>query len=424
MYPDIWLINHYSGNLEHGMEYRHFFLARHLVKLGHKVTIISASFHHLYTKPPSVEDSFLLKEVDGVQFLWIKVPRYEGNGVARLWNTVAFTARLVFFSNRITRLIGRPGIVMGSTPHPFIVMNLMHLKRKFKVPVIFEVRDLWPLMLVELGSISARHPLSKLFGWLERIAYRNSDLVISLWHSADQYMFAQGLEKDRFAYLPNGIELSDNGEVESVTLEHPLNDEIRSLRKQGYFIVGYAGSHGLANPLECIVQACIRLREHGIDDVLFYLVGEGPDKARIVEMAEQHELQNLRFYEYVNKDVIMGFYQEIDVAYMGLKDLPLFKYGPTPNKLMDYLASAKPVIYGINSSFDPVTGIGAGVKVKPDSPEELVTAVLELKSKSVLERKKMGQAGLLYAREELNFKSLATKLHKLCTQLTTSDARC
>ena len=406
----IWIINHYAGNLELGMEYRHFFLARHLNKMGHEASVISASYHHLYTTPPQIDGDLTFKRVENVPFVWLKVPKYEGNSPARLWNMLAFS-RMLYKHRRVLEVAyGKPDLVIASSPHPFIVLNVLSLKKYFKIPVFLEVRDLWPLMLIELGSLSKMHPLSFLFAWLERRAFKKCDRVISLWHSADQYMYKHGLTRDRYLYLPNGIELKEVGSVGEVELNHPLVDWVRECKAAGKFIVGYGGSHGLANPLPSVVAACKLLQDRGVSDVVVFMVGEGPLKSEMVSRAKELHLQNLHFHSYVQKPVIMGFYQEIDVAFMGLRDLPLFKYGPTPNKLMDYLASGKPVIYAINSSFNPVKEAGAGETIEPDNAEQLCEAILKLKAMSPDERFAMGEAGRNYAVKELHFKSIAEKL--------------
>ena len=407
---NIWMINHYAGNLELGMEYRHFFLARHLERMGHKVGIISSSFHHLYTTPPEVEDQLTFRTVENVPFAWIKAPHYLGNNLGRLKNMLVFTWKLRRHYRAIEAQFGKPDVVLGSSPHPFVVLNLLHLKKVYKAPVLFEVRDLWPLMLIELGSLSPSHPLSMLFAWLERKAFKKCDRVISLWHTADDYMYKHGLTPDRYYYLPNGIELAEDGTVGEVDDTHDLIAQVRALGKAGKFLIGYAGSHGLANPLSSMVETSKLLQDKGIDDVAFFLVGAGPCKEETVAKAREYGLKNIHFHPYVQKNVIMAFYREIDVAFMGLRDLPLFKYGPTPNKLMDYLASARPVIYAINSSFNPIEEIGAGKTVVADDVEGLYQAILELKALPPEELEKMGQAGLKYAREELNFKVLAAKL--------------
>lgn len=408
--PNIWIINHYAGNLDRGMEYRHFFLARWLVLQGFRVHIISASYHHLFTSPPKTRGEVTFEEVDGVTFGWIKTPHYKGNGIDRLFNTLTFTYKLIRRQKQLEEKFGTPDVVIASSPHPFVQLNLERLKKRYGVPTIFEERDLWPQMLIDLGSLKKYNPLSLLFLFLERRAYRKNDRVISLWHSADKYMVEQGLDPSRYIYLPNGIELPPKGEEIERDYDHPLIEEVSRFKEKGAFIVGYGGSHGLANPLDTIIDASAQLQKIGEKDIRFFMVGEGPKKAAMVARAKELGLNNIHFFDYVNKSVIMAFYERIDVCYVGLKDLPLFKYGPTSNKLMDYLAMAKPIIYAINSSFDPVTETGAGIKIDPDKPQALVDAILKLRAAGPERLKEMGGAGRRYAEREFNFEALSGKL--------------
>ena len=410
---NIWIINHYAGNLKYGMEYRHFFLARHLHRAGHRPIIISSSFHHLFTNLPQISGRLTFEIFEGIPFSFIKVPSYRGNGFRRLLNIISFSLKLNRYYKVIEKRFHRPDVALCSTPHPFVYFNLAKLRKIYNIPVIYEVRDLWPQMLIELGFISHLNPISHLFYWIERRAYKESDRVISLWHSADKYMLKHGLEHDRYAYLPNGTDVFYEEEFLEGDQSHPLLQMVQQRHKAGKFVIGYAGSHGFANPLECIAKACVILKKRNIHDVEFLLVGDGPLKENIISTAKNLNLDNLHFYKYVDKSVIMAFYRILDVAFIGLKDLPLFRYGPTPNKLMDYLAAGKPIIYAINSSFDPVKEAGAGVSISADDAEQLVEAILTLKSKPAEELEAMGVAGRKYVESELSYRVLADRLSEL-----------
>ncbi len=401
----LWILNHYAGNLELGMEYRHFYLARHLKKLGWRVGIISGSFHHLYTTPPKVDGDLAVAEFDGIPYVFLKTRAYKGNGVSRLLGMLDYLFGIFRHLSDLEQILGRPDIALGSTPHPFVHFALQAIKKKFKVPVFFEVRDLWPQMLVELGSIGKYHPLSLFFYWLEREAFAKSDKTVSLWHSADEYMFAHGLSRDRYIYLPNGIEL-DEEKTLTPDNDHPLVSQVRKLKSEGVFVAGYGGSHGHANALDCVIGACERLKN---EKIVFFCVGDGPERERLMAEAQKRELKNLHFHPYVSKSVILPFYRELDAAYIGLIDLPLFKYGPTPNKLMDYFSMGKPVIFAINSRFDPVREANAGISIRPKA-DELANALLEMKKKSMTEREAMGKNGRRYAERELSFEALALRL--------------
>ena len=369
---NLWILNHYSGNLRQGMEYRHFFLARHLVNLGHRVSIVASTYSHLFSSPPETNSLVECENIDGVEFVWLKSPKYNRNGAKRLLNILSYSvlAQVIDLEKRI----GTPDAVMGSSPHPFALMNTLSLSKRFNAVSLVEIRDLWPLMLVELNSMKANHPLARVFQAIENKAFKQADRVISLWYSADDYMLRNGVSKDRYRYLPNGIELDDS----FFAGEHPLLTALDKAKADGKFIVGYGGSHGHANPLDQVIDACLDLKNRGVIDVIFFMIGDGPDKEKAVNRAAELSLTNLIWHDLVPKDIIMAFYKKLDVAFIGLKDLPLFKYGPTPNKFMDYLAAGKPIIYAINSSFDPVKEHDLGLSIRPEDGVALSNSIVSM----------------------------------------------
>ena len=409
----IWILNHYAGNLALGMEYRHFYLARHLQRMGYRVGIIAGSFHHLSTQSPVVDDDCSVQEYDGIPYVFLKTRPYKGNGMARLLGMIDYLAGVYRHLPKIEQSLGRADIAIGSSPHPFVHFALQKIKRAFNIPVFFEVRDLWPQMLIELGSLGKWHPLSLFFYWVERQAHRKSDKTLSLWHSADEYMFAHGLPHDRYLYLPNGIELDEEKNLKPDD-NHPLILDVQRLKAQGKFIVGYGGSHGHANALDCVIDACQRL---GNENVVFICVGDGPERQKLIDRTKTLGLSNLIFYPYVSKSVVLSFYRLIDVCYIGLIDLPLFKYGPTPNKLMDYFAMAKPIIFAINSRFDPVGQSHSGISIPPEG-NALAQAILDMRQKKPDELVTMGKNGRAYAERELSFEALARKLARAIDEAT------
>src|SRR4051812_17527464 len=98
---NILLINHYAGSPHHGMEYRHYYLAREWVRLGHEVAIVSGSFSHLRTRQPAVNGPYSTDTIDGIRYVWLRTPRYAGNGLARVASMAAFVARLFRHSTEI-----------------------------------------------------------------------------------------------------------------------------------------------------------------------------------------------------------------------------------------------------------------------------------------------------------------------------------
>lgn len=408
---NLWILNHYSGNLKQGMEYRHFFLARHLVKLGHRVSIVASTYSHLFSSPPETNGLTDYDSIDGVEFVWLKSPKYKHNGAKRLLNMLSYSV-LAQVTNLEKRL-GTPDAIMGSSPHPFVLMNTLSLSKRFNAASLVEIRDLWPLMLVELGSMKASHPLARVFQAIETKAFKQADRVISLWHSAEGYMLRNGVSKDRYRYLPNGIELDDS----VFAGENPLLIALDRAKADGKFVVGYGGSHGHANPLDQVIDACLDLEKRGVTDVIFFMVGDGPDKGKAVDRARELSLTNLIWHDSVPKDVIMAFYKKLDVAFIGLRDLPLFKYGPTPNKLMDYLAAGKPIIYAINSSFDPVKEHHLGLSISPEDGAALADSIMTMSRLDGLLLSEMGARSRIYAEKSHSYKKLASQLDRIIKEI-------
>ncbi|MCK5905900.1 MAG: glycosyltransferase, partial [Gammaproteobacteria bacterium] len=156
------------------MEYRPYFLAREWTKLGHKVRVIAASESHLRQHNPTLTDKVFSEVIDGIDYLWLKTPAYKHNGIARVVNMLFFSMRLLTEKKQILNNF-KPDIVIASSPQPFIIRGAKRLAQQTKAKLIYEVRDLWPLSLIELLGISRFHPLILLMQLEENYAYKHAD---------------------------------------------------------------------------------------------------------------------------------------------------------------------------------------------------------------------------------------------------------
>ena len=244
---NILLINHYAGSIYHGMEYRPYYLAREWVRAGHKVTIVGASYAHVRAQQPIVKRITTEEYIDGIRYVWIKTPKYSGNGVKRVINILCFVFLLL--SNYRKILGGRkPEVIIASSTYPLDTIPGRIIANKCKAKLVFEVHDLWPLSLIELGGMSPYHPFVLLIKYAEMFAYRHSDQVVSLLPNAEIHMQKQGLNPEKFVYVPNGIDVSEwEAPCADLPSEHQI--VIRKLHEQKRFIVCYAGAHGVANDL-------------------------------------------------------------------------------------------------------------------------------------------------------------------------------
>jgi glycosyltransferase involved in cell wall biosynthesis len=389
---NILLINHYAGSAKHGMEYRPYYLAREWIRQGHQVTIVGASWTHTRMRAPEVNGNVTEEEIDGIRYIWLKTPAYHGNGVARVLNIMAFVGQLLRYGG--TRVIGayKPEVVIASSTYPLDMVPAYHLARRYHAKLIYEIHDLWPLSLIEVGGMSPRHPFIMLLQWAEDFGYRRADRVVSLLPKAGSYMRAHGMADHKFAYIPNGIDVAEwQGEAAPLPEEHRV--ALRRLKEEKRFLVGYAGAHGLANGLHILIEAAQRLQT---EPVTFVLVGHGPEKEGLCQQARQRGLTNLLFLPSVPKPAIPAFLAAMDVLFISLQKTPLFRFGVSPNKLMDYMMAGKPVIQAIEAGNDLVRESGCGISVRPEDSEAVVAAVLQLMSCKPAEREAMGHRGKQY----------------------------
>ncbi len=399
----VWIINHYAGSRVHGMEYRHYYLAQHFRRMGLRPAIVCASFHHLLTKPPEERSA----EVDGVPYVWINACRYEKNDWRRALNMVEFSTRLAF---RRLRQLPRPDVVIASSPHPFVAFNGRQLARHYGAKFIFEVRDLWPLTVIELSGHSPRHPFIRAMAWAERLGYEHCDYTVSLCPGAKEYMVAHGLDEAKFVHIPNGFDLeASQANVDELPDLH--RGVIEGLKRQGKRIVLYSGTHGQANALECVVEAAGLLQgEHGVH---FLLVGQGPEKARLQERAAAAHLENLDFLPPVSRAQMPALTREADLGYIGLQKKDLFKYGVSPNKLFEYMSAGLPVIFAIDTPYDLVSEARCGFSIPAEDPPALAQILRGIVQMPADELRDMGERARRYVQDRHTYEVLAQQYARL-----------
>ncbi len=405
----ILLVNHYAGSLQHGMEYRPFYLAREWVRNGHQVTILAASFSHVRTRNPDLNSQHILEEnIDGIRYVWLKTPTYPGNGMKRGINILSFVSSFFLRLKEIVRGEA-PDVIITSSTHPLDIFPAYNLARKIKSKLIYEVHDLWPLSLIELGGMSVYHPFILLTQFAENFSYRKADHVVSLLPAAKEHMLSHGMDEEKFIHIPNGIDVAEWSE-KSYALPEEHMMAITHLRAENHFIIGYAGAHGIANALDSILEA---VKMYDAENIAFVLVGKGPEKENLVRQARVAGLENVIFLPPVAKEAVPALLNTMDALYIGLRSEPLFRFGVSPNKLIDYMMAGKPIIYAINAGNDMVTESNCGISISPETPQAVIAAAKKLRNMSETARLEMGVRGREYVLQKHDYRVLANKFLKL-----------
>lgn len=395
----IWIVNHYASPPTHPGGTRHYNFARELKERGHDVLIIAANYNHFSKTVMCKNDSYnQIDNTHAVPFLWIPVPSYKGNTIRRFWNMLVFAWSV--FRNKFLINSPPPDVIIGSSPHLFAALGAELLARRLGRPFILEIRDLWPESLVDLGRFTHKHPLIKIMKYIEYYLYARSNKIISLLPSANQYFTNHGANIENVLWIPNYVDISL---IPNFTIN-----------KNKKFRLMYAGAHGTANDLDTLILAAKILEERGLsENIHISLIGDGPEKMRLQLMVSKHNISMVDFLDSVPKNEIYGVLNHADAYLMLLKDSPVFRWGISPNKLFDYLAMGRPVIFAVNTPFNPIKLFNAGVSVNPGNPEALADAIYALSRLPKNELKAMGDRGRNFVLEYHHLKNLTDSLEKL-----------
>lgn len=393
----ILIFNHYAGSPFYGMEYRPYYLAQELKKLGHSVTIVAANNSHIRRLNPKPQGKIWEEVVDGICYIWIKTRPYNGNGVARMLNMLDYIRGLYHNMKRFIAL--KPDVVIASSTYPLDNYPAYKIAKKTGAQFVYEVHDLWPLSPQKLGGYSRWHPFIVVMQVAENFAYRHVDKVVSILPCAESHMREHGLAEGKFFHIPNGIYLP---EVECV---EPLNEEFLSMLPKDKKIIGYCGTLGKANALHNLVEVA-RMVQDSHPELFFAIVGKGPEKQNLLSMIEKYQLKNIRIYNAIPKAQVQSFLVLSIIIIIIWNDSDIYKYGISPNKIFDYMYSGKPVIQAVRAGNDIPRDSGCGITCDTD-PADICNALEQMLNMSQAELDAMGKNGNEYVLAHHTYQVLA-----------------
>jgi glycosyltransferase involved in cell wall biosynthesis len=223
-------------------------------------------------------------------------------------------------------------VVVGTSPPIFQGATALLVARLKRVPLVFEVRDLWPDFAIELKILRNGFVIASA-RWLERLLYRSADRL--LVNSPGFIPHLQAVSGRTPTLIPNGTDASlfspDQTSLRFRELWHASDR----------FVALYAGAHGTANDLETVLAAAALLRDQ--KEILFVLVGDGKEKASLEAAARSAGLDNIRFEPPQPKEAMPDVVAAADVCVATLRDIPLFRT-TYPNKVFDYMAAGRPIL--------------------------------------------------------------------------------
>lgn len=392
-------------------------LSRHWARDGHQVTVLTGFPNHPtgvvapeYRR--KVRRLVMREEVGGVNVVrtWL-LPFPNRKTHERMLNYSSFCV-----SAASTGLfVERPDVVIATSPQLLVGLSGWCIARWKHVPLVFEVRDLWPESLAAVGmgdhDSLLHRSLAKVAGFL----YRKSDRVVVVTPAfADHLVEHWQVPQEKIAIVENGVETELFSPQASSDLRHELGAE-------GKFVVCYIGTLGMAHGLETLVEAAARLQS-AKPEILFLLVGEGADKERIQALARSRGLANLRFVDQQPREKIPSYIRASDACLVLLKKTELFKT-VIPTKMLEFMSCARPVILGVDGQARKILDAAqAGIFVEPENVGDLVRAITRLAADAGL-CEFLGRNGRRHILEHFSRRQTAKTYIDVLERLTNGDRR-
>ena len=322
---------------------------------------------------------------DGYRNKLYQEDRVEGVKVVRIWSYMAANEGVVkrsfdylsfFFSSvLLCRRFPDFDVLLATSPPIFVAFAGVLVAKLRRRPWVFEVRDLWPASIRAVGV--SKSPLLKLIEKLELALYRNADRVMVLTRSFEKDLVSRGIPAEKIDVVTNGVDLAQ--------FKRP-DGRARIREKlgvaEGTLLAGYIGTTGLAHGLATLVEAA----EHcaGAGDVAFLIMGEGADRKRLEELAQQKRLKNVIFRNFVGHDEVVDYISSLDLSVVHLRPDPVFQT-VIPSKIFESMALGVPLLMAVEGeSAEIVADAGCGVCIPSGDSKKMADAILQLNADRAL----------------------------------------
>lgn len=354
---------------------------------GWRHLIVASELNHLTGERQAAEPGFLP----------VRVAAYRANGWRRILNWVTYAWAALIAGLRQ----GRIDLVYASTPHLLAPLAGWAVALVRRAPLVLEVRDLWPRVLVDMGQLSESSLVYRILTVLESFLYSRASRIVVMAEGSRDVLIARGISEKKIVYIPNGADPSD---FEPSASRGVLRERF------GFtdFTAIYAGAHGPANGLDLLLDAAELVRDLPIDIVL---VGGGVAKVKLQADAVRRGLLNVRFIDPVAKEEIPDLLHASDLGLHVLADVELFRTAVSPNKVFDYMAAGLPVLTncpGIVSNLVEQTDCGRAV-----GPHNLAVGMRDLASRTRLDLQRLGEAGRQWIAANQSREAMAARVSHL-----------
>jgi glycosyltransferase involved in cell wall biosynthesis len=395
MTVSIWYVSKYVAPPGLGtVGGRGYLLMKELASMGHKVTIITSDANHL-AQPPSFNTDYLFQDMDGIQLCWVCTMKYSvAKSMRRILSWLHFEWRLLLMPNQ---KFTKPDVIVVSSLSLLTILNGLLWKIRYKCRLIFEIRDIWPLTIVEEGGFKAWNPFVLVLGIVERIGYKYSDAIVGTMPNLGEHVCkVLGYSKTTYC-IPMGVE-----EITAVDEDLP-KDYVEQNFPKNKFIVAHVGSVGITNALDTFLECAQNMKDR--DEVHFLVVGDGDLRNGYIE--KYKHLDNLTFAPRVSKSMVQSVLTRCDLLYFSVHASKVWQYGQSLNKVIDYMMSGKPILASYTGHESMINEANCGVYVEAGNVLKLQEQIQFFSAMDKSKREEIGRRGKEWLTVHRQYKKLA-----------------
>ena len=415
---DIWIMNHYATSMYKDQGGRHYWFAENLIERGYSPTIFCANtFHNSEDYIDTNSSKYKVDILNNIPFVFVKTTIALGNGIDRVKNMYLFYKHLFSVSKKYAVDNGKPDIILASSVHPLTMVAGIQIAKKFKIPCICEVRDLWPEAVFAFNKAKEKSVLGRVLIAGEHWIYKNADALIFTKEGDTDYIkekkwdISQGgdIDLSKAHYINNGVDIE--AFEKSIEVDTLKDKDIGTDK----FTIVYTGAIRPVNNVGNIIDAA-KLLKHN-DEIQFLIYGDGNQREILEKRIKEEDVTNVRMKGYIDKKYIPYILSKSSVNILNYSQTQYnWTRGNSSNKLFEYMASGKPVISTVKMGYSIIEKYNFGIEIEDAEPQELAEAILKIKNMPELEYIKMG-GNAREGAKEFDFRALTEKLISVIEKL-------
>ncbi len=404
----IWCISKYASPPNYGVGSKLFSIAKYFSDMETDTLLISSDSNHL-AKYPESNETYNSEVYGNLRHVWIRTMKYgRSASIKRILSWFDFEYKLFRLNRKELR---EPDVVIISSLSLLTILYGIYLKKKYNCKLVFEVRDIYPLTLTEDIGVSKWNPMVLLLGAIEKVGYKKADIIVGTMPNLKEHVEEIIGHKKEVFYSPIGIHASWSKEA----IKSREVDEL--FPKNNQFIIGYAGSMGISNALDCFIDSIELMAEY--DDIYFVLVGDGDLKPLYKERLSK--VKNVTLGPKLKQSEIPYFLSKCDILYLSTKDSKVWKYGQSMNKVIDYMMAGKPVVASYSGYPSMLNEANSGIFVKTNDIRAIIDAFLYFKNMPPTERSAYGARGKVWVEENHRYEKVTKEYFEKIMELVYTE---